>query len=475
MATPNAPDALGGIGYANIFEGSPAIEDWRDDLRYGSAVKAKKAADDAARQAALKLPEIKLEGWDSADLYELNAMHDALVKAGADMIANGQDPMKNPKYRSDMDKAIRLGLAAQEQQALFNTGMADLQNMYDKGDISPETYAQKRQEWIDYKKAGVPDNQVGRMYSRLQLEPPESPATIPDMIAFIQKNQDVLEKKKEMKSFPTASGMQHTTKGVPQTVIDEQIAVMEQDPLWGRFSPDQQEQIKKAIVVGSEVSDKPLSDKGGFNLNIGGGISQTGDWEHKVQDINTETINQYLGEEYAKGFFGGESLAKKFNNTDAISEKFIGSKTATGKEVYDVSKSAMITDTNGNKIDAVKARPTEFTPSFTVRDNEGKIWTIGNAVIVDKGQRIPVTVMDEVTIDRKPQYEHAFYTDGGKTQDIDELLDEVNKARGKSDRFKIKPQEAKQTNDFQEFVIGGKTYRIPSNEVAEFKKAKGIK
>lgn len=213
------PDPLGGIGYANVFKGNEATDDWVDDLKYKQAVKAKKAE----QQAKLKLDIPFLDGWASKDTPELNQLYGALANKGASMLAQGVDPMTNPQFLGQTQKATLLAAAGKEHEATFNKGISELDALLKTGDITPDQYREAKKGWMDYADAGIEEGKVGRIAARMQLTPPSNPMPF-NADDYANKQISVLDQAAKVKT-PTlnSDGTISTDERVPQATIQKQL------------------------------------------------------------------------------------------------------------------------------------------------------------------------------------------------------------------------------------------------------------
>lgn len=266
------PDPIGGAGYANIFQGSQAVDDWRDDLKYNRFRKAKAAEDEAARIAKISTKVDPLLGWANRDQPELNKMYEVIQKQALDLKMQGKDPFSDLDFLTKAQKAKGLAAASLEHQKTYEGGLKELDALFKTGAITPETYAQKQQEWENFGMGGgAVKNGVGGIYSRTQMDAPQNPATIPDMLAFIKDNQTILESKKKEVSYPTADGMQKTIVEVPEEEVKKQLELMRNVPMWKRFTDEQKATIEDAIGFGRKDATKPLAKGGALEFSFGGG------------------------------------------------------------------------------------------------------------------------------------------------------------------------------------------------------------
>lgn len=218
------PDPSGGIGYANVFGENRAIDDWRDDWKYKQALKTKKAE----QQAKLKLDIPFLDGWASKDSPELNQLYNGLANRGATLLAAGTDPMTNPQFLGQTQKAKLLAAAGKEHEATFNQGVTELDALLKTGDITPDQYREAKGNWMDYANAGITDDdmakgKVGRIAARMQMTPPSNPMPF-NADEFANKQISVLDAAAKVKT-PTLNpdGTVSTDERVPKATIEKQV------------------------------------------------------------------------------------------------------------------------------------------------------------------------------------------------------------------------------------------------------------
>lgn len=235
------PDALGGIGYANVFQGSPAIEDWREDLKYAKVRKLKD--DEEKKKIAAKPTVFDLKGWEARDQAELTELYGSLQKEALALKSKGVDPFSDPDFSTKVEKAKILGAAADDAKQRYAKAIDLLKTQGHK--MEPDERERYIKEVEQYASAGGKAGQAGGMYARTLMTEPEPPAFKKEFYPDWQKMKKGVLYNVQQNWNPAKSAHEQNKR-----VLDETI-----DAEWSTYqlTDAYEEQLKRKMKKGLDA------------------------------------------------------------------------------------------------------------------------------------------------------------------------------------------------------------------------------
>lgn len=245
------PDPIGGIGYANVFKGHEAIDDWREDIKYARARKTK--AEDEQKKIASKPTAFDLKGWEARDNAELTSLYQSLQNEALQLKQKGIEPFADPDFNTKVQKAKLLGQAAEEASARYAKAIDLLKT---KGHMmepdEKERYIKEIEEYASAKgKAGQP----GGMYERTLMTEPEPPAMKKEFYPDWQK----------MKKGVIYNVQQNWNPDKSMTVQNKQVLDDTIEAEWSTYqlTDAYEEQLRRKMKQGleAEEADKEMKQE----------------------------------------------------------------------------------------------------------------------------------------------------------------------------------------------------------------------